>query len=173
MYRNTDSQTVLGKGVVSADNKINTGSTTTTGMCFGETTGKRSVKFLGVEDFWGNLSQFIDGVKISINGSIVVGTKNFNDNATGYESSGSTLQVADPGYLSDVIGTNMTGFMPAAIDGSATTYFCDHVNGNADTFIIAGGQYDSSTKAGAFYTRMDSSSTAAGDGGVGVRLMYL
>ena len=44
-----------------------------------------TVKFLGIEDFYGNLYQWVDGY-VSGNNIVLVADGNFNDTGDGYES---------------------------------------------------------------------------------------
>lgn len=56
MYKNLDSQTALGKGYTSAKAKANTGATNENIFCYGDPNdGTVHMKFLGIEDMWGNL----------------------------------------------------------------------------------------------------------------------
>ena len=66
----------------------NTGGTNQKGMFFGETTGKQQMKFLGIEDFWGNLRWWIDGLFSDSNRNIKTAFQNFNDTGSGYTDRG-------------------------------------------------------------------------------------
>ena len=62
-YGHPDSQTMIGRGYVDGNSaKINTGGTMQYGnSTFGETTGKQQMSYRGIEDFWGNVYNWIDG----------------------------------------------------------------------------------------------------------------
>lgn len=102
----------LGQGTISI---INTGGTETKGMTWGDISDtSQHVKFLGIEDIWGNCSCFIDGVKSTYLCTIKTAFNNFADE-------GSYLNITDQttvnreyqtdGYIGSVTGTNNSGFM--------------------------------------------------------------
>lgn len=63
MYKNLNSQAALGQGYTGASAKANTGVTNSNVFCYGDSNnGAKHVKFLGIEDFWGNLYSWLDGI---------------------------------------------------------------------------------------------------------------
>ena len=63
MYKNLNSQSALGQGYTSGNSAShNTGTTDTNTFCYGSTNSSTAVKFLGIEDFYGNLYSWLDGV---------------------------------------------------------------------------------------------------------------
>lgn len=110
-YKNLNSQTALGKGYTETNNfKTKTGNTNNLGMDFGEITGKLQMKLFGIEDFWGNVSEFIDGVFSGKSKNILTATENFNNNLTGYED---CIQATSSsgGFIEKVLGSSKTGFI--------------------------------------------------------------
>jgi len=63
-YGHPDSQTMIGRGFVDGNNKaIPTGGTLDKGnSTFGETTGKVQMSYRGIEDLWGNVYNWVDGL---------------------------------------------------------------------------------------------------------------
>lgn len=63
VYKNLNSQSALGQGYTSTGNirKKNTGSTNSNTFCYGPTSNKWQIKLFGMEDFYGNLYQWLDG----------------------------------------------------------------------------------------------------------------
>jgi len=172
-YKNLDSQTALGRGYVDGNSAAtNTGGTNQKGMFFGETTGKQQMKFLGIEDFWGNLRWWIDGLFSDSNRNIKTAFQNFNDTGSGYTDRGQGATSDISGYMSKPQGFTEAGFVLKEKDGSETTYFCDYAYLYASRLPSFGGAWSSGSSAGAFYLRVDYSASASGSV-LGGRLMYL
>lgn len=175
MFKSLDSQTALGKGYTNASAFRTTGATNTKGMNYGTNTATAAndiVKFLGMEDFWGNLLQWVDGY-VSGNGVVLIGDGNFNDTGSGYESHArSGQQFNYPQYIKDVEAGNITAFTPKTGGGSETTYFSDYGYMMNSVFLpIFGGYRSSGAYAGAFYFSCYYSASIA-DSSVGARLCF-
>lgn len=172
-YKNLDSQTALGRGYVDGNSaKTDTGGTNQKGMYFGETTGKQQMKFLGIEDFWGNLFWWIDGLFSDENYHILTAFKDFNDFGYGYVDNGQGATANISGYMSKVQGTTEAGFVAKELSGSSTTYFADYARLNASCLPAFGGFWLEGAATGAFYldVSLDASVPYSELGG---RLMYL
>lgn len=172
-YKNLNSQVALGQGYTTSDDYMpkNTGATIDKGMDYGSADAYEQMKFLGIEDFWGNLYQWIDGLVSSGDGNALVATDNFNDTGDGYTDAG-FVSDGDGGYLKVPQGTNELGFMYGQGGGSATTYFSDYayfIPGFVPCF--GGGFYDGSC-AGAFLLDVNYYPGDANDA-LGGRLMFL
>lgn len=177
MFKNLDCQAALGMGYVgnayvneetweieNLTSPTMTGSTTAKGMNYGsEEDPLQQMKFLGMEDFWGNIRQYIDGIAIKDNGDIYCATDNFvmpfyfdsyyeeNPDAaiecTGREFPYNYTKIGNQSldnslYMSEPYGTNEGGFLPVVCEGSQTTYFCDFSNisnGGIGYFLTSGG----------------------------------
>jgi hypothetical protein len=61
-FKNLDGQTALGRGNVDASVLKKTGARNTSGMFYGSTDGTMQIKFCGIEDFWGNIRNWVDGI---------------------------------------------------------------------------------------------------------------
>lgn len=171
-YKNLNSQNALGYGYVNRNsNKTNTGGTNTKGMVFGETGGKQQMCFLGIEDFWGNLYQFVDGMKLNgYNIMVATNNKSFNNSASGYENVGKTSSLGV--RIDKVAHTNKGGFFPMSTNGSDTTYYCDFGSADSDCFGITGGSKADGLGAGAFCLSVGYSASGQ-DSFVGSRLVFL
>lgn len=172
-YKNLDSQTALGRGYVDGNSAAtNTGGTNQKGMFFGETTGKQQMKFLGIEDFWGNLRWWIDGLFSDSNRNIKTAFQNFNDTGSGYTDRGQGA-ISDIGnYMSKPQGTSQTGFIAKEVSGSSSTYFCDYAYLYASRLPNFGGNWNNGSSAGAFSLPVYSSASRSASY-LGGRLMYL
>ena len=173
-YKNLDSQTAVGYGYANGNSaSISTGGTNTKGMDYGETTGKLQMKLFGLEDFWGNVWEFIDGIFSDSSRNILTATENFNDTGSGYTNQGSSGFSSDSGgWISNVQGTSEMGFVIKGASGSETTYYCDYGSVSASRLAYFGGVWGSGASAGAFRLSVDrSASDSRSD--VSARLMYL
>lgn len=166
-YKNLDSQTALGRGytVYSNSDKTSTGGTNSKGMYYGETTGKQQMSFCGIEDFYGNCYQYVDGIKTDSSNNILISTKNLDDNMTGATSYPSGINNTS-GYMKEIQGTTETAFNLKVASGSATTHYSDNAYLNGGYFAAFGGGRSIGANAGAFGLRVSfdaggSSSIAA------------
>ena len=172
-YKNLDSQTALGRGYVDENSAAtNTGGTNRKGMFFGETTGRQQMKFLGIEDFWGNLRWWIDGLFSDSNRNIKTAFQNFNDTGSGYTDRGQGATSDIGNYMSKPQGTSQTGFIAKEVSGSASTYFCDYASLYASRLPYFGGYWTYASDAGAFYLNV-SRTASHSSSYLGGRLMYL
>ena len=178
MYKNLDSQTALGQGLTNVSAKVNTGGTNSQSFCYGTASGTDQVKFLGIEDFWGNLYGWLDGIycdssrniKTDYRNSVFTGTDGNNfqfSTATGASKNYS-------GYINKIMGTNTTGFVKDYnnnTDGNTSTYFADYGGVYSGSFGGCGGSWYLGAYAGAFFLSLDYSASVAYSI-VGARLLY-
>lgn len=183
IYQDLDSQTAVGQGYVASSHNaaVATGGTNAYGMDSEVikasnptymTDQNHQVKCLGLEDFWGNIWEWIDGIYSDANRHILTGTDNFNDTGSGYTDQGQGASADIGNYMSDCQGATETGFIAKEASGSTTTYFCDYANLYASCVAYFGGGWDDAADAGAFrldVTYAPSSSNAY----IAARLMYL
>lgn len=149
-YKNRNSQTALGRGYVDGSAKTSTGATNTNGMYYGSTSGTVHVKFAGIEDFWGNVFYWIDGLYSDSSRNILTAFDNFNDTGSGYTSRGQGTTSNIGNYMSKPQGTTETGFIAKEVSGSSTTYFCDSADLCASGLALFGGPWNDGDYAGAF-----------------------
>lgn len=152
MYKNRDSQTALGYGYANGNSaKINTGETSSKGMIFGETTGKQQMKFLGIEDFWGNVYSWVDGFYSSSNRTMMISDNSvFNNNGSGYIDNGIGASANTGGYTGKVQGGNYSGFVIKDTSGSTTTKYCNWGKLDGGCPPVVGGNWNGDLYAGAF-----------------------
>lgn len=149
-FKNLNSQSALGMGVCSLSYKLNTGATFDTDWMYGTQNKRKQIVFLGMEDFYGNIWQFIDGIFIdeSYNILITPDNKTFNDNGSGYKNIGTVEYTS--GNISKVLHTNEGGFLPIEGRGSTTTHYADSVTINNNSMARFGGDWAGDLKNGAF-----------------------
>lgn len=164
-YASFNTQLKIGLGVVaktddgSTNMANNTGATTTLGNISGRqvgTDGLTSVSYRGVENLWGNIWAWVDGLNIR-NGFMYKATRN-SSFVSDIISENYTLagELAHSyGYASDPLLSRVfeSGFMPTNIIGSSSTKFCDYYYQNSvGTFVAQlGGRWADGASAGAFF----------------------
>ena len=177
-YKSLESQVAVGRGYVdtgvssSTYHAASTGGTNTKGMDYGETTGLQQMKLFGIEDFWGNIHEFIDGLVCNANYHILTATENFNDTGSGYEDQGQGATANIGNYMSKPQGTTKTGFIAKEVSGSASTYFCDYANLYTSSLPYFGGSWGYASYAGAFRLYVNTSASSVYPD-IAARLMYL
>lgn len=174
-YKNLNSQSALGYGYTNGNSSSHqTGGTNTKGMIFGETGGKQQVCFLGIEDFYGNLWQWVDGMKTdgSFNVMVTPDNRTFNDNASGFKNAGKFVNSSGGGYVSKVAHTSEGGFFPKEFSGSNTTYYSDYGSADSGFFARFGGDWNNGLYAGAFLLNVDCSPSYS-HSFLGSRLVFL
>ena len=172
-YKNLNSQQAVGRGYVDGNSTVlNTGGTETKGMDWGENTGKQHMVLFGLEDFWGNVFQWIDGLYCDAQRNILTATDKFNDAGAGYINQGKGANANIYGYISDVQGSTKTGFIAKTCSGSGTTHYTDYSNLYASCLPFFGGYWNYGSGAGAFSLSVNDSASNSGSD-LGARLMYL
>ena len=174
LFKNSNSQTALGRGYVEGSAKQNTGANNTLvneyGM-YGNTSFSTSrVSFLWQEDIWGNIYEYIGGLKTDASYNFMVGDI-ANTTGSGYTTISSGVSANITGDISNVSGQEKTGFIPTATAGSDIWYYCDRGIVRASSFPVFGGRWDASTGAGIFALYVSNSATVT-DGNIGARLSY-
>ncbi len=145
-YGDMFSQSVLSEGVTTLESGTgnhsqNTGHTASLGNLSGEVTileanlengatggDTHSFSYRGIENFYGNIWKFTDGILIKDDGYYLgVDIDNYNDAAMNYLRH-NTSPITTDGYSTDFENLDDMGFafMPNAIGGSTTTYTTDH-----------------------------------------------
>ena len=187
-FGSLNSQVKVGKGVVSrsySEGSMNTGGANAYGMDSEiikasnpsyMTDGKHQVKCLGVEDFWGNIYEWIDGIATDSSNpiNILTNTDNFQDNGKGdgYMTTSSGMSSGNGGYMKEPQGSTEAGFAFKTSGGSTTTYFSDYSYLYGGSVARFGGYWNDGDNAGAFRLNVIYSASDSHDS-VSARLMYL
>lgn len=182
-YKTLDAQSAVGMGYVASDHSAstNTGGTESWGMDCKlikqtnpsyMTDSNHHVKLFGLEDFWGNIWEWIDGIVTTSARNILTGNDNFNDAGTGYVDNGQGATSNIGNYMSKPQGTTKTGFLAKEVNGSDSTYFCDSAALSASCVALFGGIWGSASSAGAFRLYVYYAASAS-DTAIAARLMYL
>lgn len=171
-YKNLDSQSALGQGYVGGSAAASTGATNTRGMDYGTTSTTTQMKLFGLEDFWGNIWEWIDGIVTDSTRNILTATDNFNDSGSGYKNQGQGATSNIGNYMSKPQGKSETGFLAKEVNGSQSTYFCDYAYLYASCVACFGGDWSDGAYAGAFHLAVDYTASAS-FANVAARLMFL
>jgi hypothetical protein len=183
-YAHFNSQTQIGLGVTGVNdatagttfnNALNNGFTAgvgtsstdlgnASGACTGVTHYKTAeadadiqpVSYRGIENFWGNIWSWIDGINIKANYNPWIADHDFaSDTFTHpYVDTGLTV-VSSDGYVSNIIfGAGLDyGFLASSVSGGGSEYYlCDYfyrATGNRSARL--GGSWYNGLDAGAFY----------------------
>lgn len=169
-FGNLNSQGTLGQGVTSGSAPINTGSTNTRGMNWGSQNTRESVKCMGIEDFWGNMWDRVDGMTIDASWNFLTAFQNFNDTGAGYTNRGN-VGGSLSGFLTRPQGTNEMGFLGRVVGGSDSTHFTDWSNLSSGSSGFFGGSWVNGSRAGVF--RWSWSTWTNAGSNRGGRLMFL
>lgn len=108
------------------------------------------VQYRWIENLWGNLAQWVDGINISANAAFCCTdpSKYEDDTADGYTNIGE-LPNSD-GFITDLTVTNNGLLIPKAVGGSETTYIPDYFSGNPRGWcaLYVGGYWSDESRAG-------------------------
>lgn len=171
-----NSQLGIGQGVVSASAATYAGQTTgnvTSGTQDNKTT---PVNWRGIENFWGNIFDWIDGLNVSDRVPYFCNSYAFvDDTSTGYTQIGFNLPstndfISALGYDSN----NDWIMLPSEATGaSATSAIGDYCYSNSEWRVARlGGRWGNDSLAGAFYWDCNSISSDASSG-IGARVMFV
>lgn len=182
-FANNNVQEVIGAGWSNGSSAKATGGCDSVPNLTGRPAGTSNavqVVWRGIEDFWGNVWELVDGLNWN-NGTYYVckdQTQFADDTATGYtplEYIGAATNwnktfIAALGFDSN----NLAVFLPqTASGGSDSTYWCDAVwSATGWRVSIRGGSYDNGTAVGLFaWTFSNTSSVSSANSGS--RLLYV
>lgn len=143
-------------------NSIGNASTNTTN---GASSGTRNTAFMsyrGIENWYGNCWNWVDGYNINSNQGYVSNTRaNFaDDTATNYNAIGAAM-VSSDGFVTNV-QQEPYAFLPSAVGGSSSTYLADYYyQASGWRVAIFGGAATLGADAGGFFWDLSSVSSAA------------
>ena len=175
-YWNPDCQSVIWRWYTGWSAKRSTGWTNSqTNATYGTTSTTVQAKLFWLEDWWGNVHEWIWWVYTDWNKNLCVQLSWYSGAVSGWENTWSTIQTTWSGYdLSSIAWNNKVLFWPSATvnNSSYNTYYCDGVYVYASCLAFAGGYRNSGSNAGAFSLNVnhDASHSAAY---IGSRLMFL
>lgn len=152
-----NSQATVGNGNTSTSAAINTGgSDSVAGMtgCANKASQSTAVKYRGIENLWGNVNEWRDGINFN-DGLIYVCTdpsKYADDTATNCTKLAYS-KIQNNGYIHSLgLDANVLwAQVPTAVDGSSSTYLCDYYYSNSGWRVpCVGGSWSAGSSAGLF-----------------------
>jgi hypothetical protein len=181
-FANWNSQAVIGYGCGNNSSVQTTGASDSMPYHTGTMQSSRTTYGVGcqyrwIEDLWGNVFEWVDGIYFS-NSSVYIITNpsNFSD------SSGGTLVgtlVINSGEIKDFFAPSESTLDWAMYsnavysDSYYSTYVTDHCNSNGSGVVLyVGGNYDQGQYCGLFYVNGNYYASVS-YGYLGARLMYL
>lgn len=183
-YKTLNSQSAVGMGYVLSSHSaaIESGGTEAWGMDCElikatnptyMTDQNHHVKCFGLEDFWGNIWEWIDGLVSDSSRNVLTANSGFNDSGSGYTNNGNGGVSSNIGnYMSKPQGSTKAGFVAKEVSGSETTYFCDYTYLYASCVAEFGGNWSNAADTGAFQLTV-SDAASSSDAYIAARLMYL
>lgn len=177
-FADWDSQKKMGQGIVNDADSHKTGETDSmvyhTGRAAG-TDGKTAVQYRGIENPWGNVLEFVDGINFKNHAPYICTdpTKYADDITTNYTITGVSL--GGNGWTKGLgLSTNFPwAYLPNEVGGSGSTFIPDYVTHLSQGWqvLVVGGYYSDGSYAGLFrfgsnYTSLESNST------IGARLQF-
>lgn len=171
-YKNRNSQSAIGMGFVNATwdgtkKAKSTGATNNRPIDWGEQTGLQQMCLFGIEDFWGNVWEWNEGIIKKTDDKIYLSNTGFNDNGNNY----TFVSLSAPqGYISKTT----RGFLPTQTVGSTNMYYCDHFWFAAGTLVagLFGGDWDRGADVGCFCLHLNDAPSSVGVT-LGARLCFL
>lgn len=171
-----NSQIAVGQGVVSASAATYAGQTTgniTSGTQDNQTT---PVNWRGIENLWGNIWDWIDGLNVNKRTPYFCNTYTFvDDTSTGYTQISFSLPSSNYITAFGYDSTNDWVLLPSKSSSTAnsTGPIGDYVNSNSEWRVARlGGHWGDGSNAGAFYWSCGSNSSSANEN-IGARLMFI
>ena len=184
-----DAQTKIGRGIVDVSDRpgnmaMPTGQTAALGNRSGAATGNvhpdtgeaaNSISYRGLEDWWGNIFEWTDGINVRDHVPYVADHDYVSDKFDGhYTSLGITLPNQD-GYIADIAVSDDYdwGFLPSEMCATASTGLCDQFYPSAGNMAaLRSGSWAGGSYAGPFlwYTNKSASNRARDRG---ARLLYV
>ena len=175
-----DTQTEVGRGVVDKSGGGNeseiTGATSFLGNLTGMAPGANgfvSISYRGIENLWGNIWNFVDGLNIRNNEPFYADHAFVSDKFDGnYKLMGGNLASKD-GFISDILLTPQAdfGYLPTHVEGNNASFlhdYCWQTSGN--TIALLGGAWYPGVFAGGFCWKLTSPS-ATRSRTIGARLL--
>ena len=179
-FANWDSQSKIGQGICETVSSQKTGTTDSmtyhTGTAASSRTSAGGVQYRGIENPWGNVYEWIDGINFSNRAAYICTdpSKYADDTSTNYTAAG--LSLPSSGYIKTLGNSTALpwAFIPTAQGGSQTTYVPDRVSSDSGwRALCVGGCYDNTAgDCGLFcFNGYSGSSSAYSD--FGTRLLFI
>lgn len=163
-YGDLNSQAALGGGYTDGSSggteAQTTGATDSLGFCYGtKNNNLNRMKLFGIEDFWGNIYDWVEGLRTDGNNSLIISeivdSSGAEVQSTAVENTNTDSYYQ---YIRYIFGTTITGFIPSYDEnasGSTSTYFADYGEVGPSYSAWFGGNYGAYNDAGVFCLFVD------------------
>ncbi len=178
-YADYDSQAKLGPGNTNNTAAVTSGGCDTLGMKSGsvDKTGKTSMMYRGIEDIYGNVMQFVDGINIKDDQAYICydqsqyASDKFDGcyKPIGYTNATSRGSISKLGYDPN---NPMVVFPTETIESDSTNINDYFWRSNGDKIAINSGTYSENTKCGLWYLSVYSASSYSSNG-ISARLLKI
>ena len=179
-FANWDSQTCIGYGCGNNNAKQTTGASDLMPYHTGTMQTSRTAygvgcQYRGIEDLWGNVYDWVDGIRFSVlDIYLYKNPSEFDDSSGGVNtgtrpnSSGTIISWKQP---------SATGYdwaiYPGAVDGTASTHVSDNCYYNSSGRVLYAGGYYSRSKSYGLFCMSGYGTDSDSFNWVGARIMYL
>lgn len=178
-FADWNSQATIGVGICNGSSMSNTGGTDGmsyhTGTAASSRTATGAVQYRNIENPYGNIWEWIDGVNFS-DGTVYVCTTpaNYADDTTaGYTNAGTKVQ--SNGFIKAIglSGTAPWAFFPTEVGGSETIYIPDYAYCSSGwRVLVVGGDYSDSTGSVGLFDFYANGASSSSGSNVGARLLF-
>lgn len=175
-YADWGSQEKIGPGIVNDTAAHKTGETDAMVYHTGRANSgdNSAVQYRGIENPWGNVDEFIDGINFNSNSVYICTdpTKYSDDSTANYTAAGVTINSI--GWTKGLgLSTNFPwAYLPDESGGSQTTYIPDYMSSNTRwRVLMVSGYYGNDSYAGLFCFYADYPSSDS-NGIIGTRLQF-
>lgn len=176
-YADWDSQKKIGPGIVNDTAAHKTGETDAMVYHTGRANSgdNAAVQYRGIENPWGNVSEFIDGINVYGQSVYICTDPEIYTDDTDTNYPYSNIRLPTSGWTKGLgLSTNFPwAYLPNEVGGSGSTFIPDYVTHLSQGWkvLVVGGYYSDGSYAGLFrfgsnYTSLESNST------IGARLQF-
>lgn len=176
-YADWDSQKKIGPGIVNDTAAHKTGETDAMVYHTGRANSgdNAAVQYRGIENPWGNVSEFIDGINVYGQSVYICTDPEIYTDDTDTNYPYSNIKLPTSGWTKGLgLSTNFPwAYLPNEVGGSGSTFIPDYVThlSHGWQVLVVGGYYSDGSYAGLFrfgsnYTSLESNST------IGARLQF-
>ena len=175
-YADWDSQKKIGPGIVNDTAAHKTGETDAMVYHTGRANSgdNAAVQYRGIENPWGNVSEFIDGINVYGQSVYICTDPEIYTDDTDTNYPYSNIKLPTSGWIKGLGFSSVFpwAFIPNANGGSSISYIPDHVSSNSGWRVLrVGGGRTYDEKAGLFWFSADYSSSETSEN-CGARLQF-
>ena len=151
-FKSLDGQATLGTGAISGG-PVASGTLNDKPLFWGVPSASSGLKFMGMEFFWGNMFEWLDGIGWISSGNFGYKIRPpYNDDRSGYSDSG--IAIPESGYIDTMATANGFGMVPkTTVSDEASSKFHDYYYQNSENepIIYCGSAWGFDVHCGPFY----------------------